>query len=236
MANTWAVTAFGSEGPALSTITTNIRNQYGETSTDNTTDAEIYIWVQLAHDVLGTRTHYHKVEATTALAANQAAYLARESASTFYPMRVDRAFILEDSGTTYQEILPMTWEDYQSAISGTQTTLLPSTTGTPRNFCYHGDYVYLYPAPSYAEAAGLMLKCSARDIMDGSSDETHVPSQYEYLIYYFCLAQWHEKDCDMNRAEYYRRKFEDGICDLQSYVQCNKTGGPIRIANEGGWD
>jgi len=217
-------------GSARSTLRTNFQNQYSETGVEWTTAAEINIWIQEAHDLIGERAPYYTLTATTPLVANQYRYADSDSTNNFYPLRVESVERLDDSGTTYYGLLWMPHWQYLKRMGSKFTTTNPLSTGTPSHWTWHGGYIYLYPCPSYAEAAGLRVTAVARDILDEDTDTTHLPAQYERLVIFYCLYKAYTKDDQIEKGRYYLGEFETGVGQLRAWLQSGtRVSTPTRL-------
>lgn len=212
-------------GATRATLRSNIQKQYGDTSGVNPATAEIDVWIQKAHDRIARRVHYHILTGTADLVANQPDYAITYPTANFYPLRIDEVSRLADAGTQYYRMTPLEggWPEYRQRMDGIFTTTTPTSTGTPKEWVLRGETIWLIPCPSYAEANGLKIVASCRDILDDDADTTHVPNDYEWLIEAYCLAQWHEKSQDMRLAAYYREQFKQGLGELISDYGSNRS-------------
>ncbi|GAG49113.1 unnamed protein product, partial [marine sediment metagenome] len=200
------------------------------------TPGEVNQWIQEAHNELA-ETKYYKDDITTDLVDEQWDY----DISALNIMEIERIWRLEDggydAGSAYLELKPIPyhqlkrWTAAMETAPGGDAGGVNTSEGSPSHYCWHGDFIYLYPSPNYDEVEGLRLEIACCQTMDEDTDTTNLPFQFETLITYYGLAQAYAKERNVGLTQYYLMKFDEGKGRLSEYVTALKGGYPERIDN-----
>ena len=190
-----------------------IKDQMAETSARFAGPTEIERWVQHAHYDIARRTRYLKREADCALVADQAEY----DLSTLYVVDLEDVMVLQDGGTSYQTITPISFNDYRDAMNSNETTTTHSSTGTPSGYLYHGDSLYLYTCPSYAEDKGLKLNYAAAQVFAATTEDSTIPVQFQETVIWYGLWRMNLKQDAENVSPFYMDKYVEGVTALKAW-------------------
>ena len=226
-------------GATLATLVNRVQTNYDETGTDNTSEAEIKQWIQEAHNRLA-ETGYLEGQVTAELKDGQMKYDVSGWIGTSSDRQIWKLLNVEirhDAGTTWYRLKPKAWDEIRRQFDGVEVT---SSTGTfasysnesnPAWYCWHKQYLYLWPPPSYGEAVGLRLTFEAIELIDDDTDATHLPTKGEDAVIAYSIAQWYGKDRNGQMHSYYAQQFEAKKQELQGWLDSNRSTYPERIAS-----
>jgi len=225
-------------GATLATLVDRVQNNAAETGIEFSTESEIKQWIQEAHNRLA-ETGYLESQMTTSLADGQMKY----DVSGWIGTNSDRQIwklidveIREDAGTTWYKCTPMSWAEIRKYLNGVEIT---DTSGTfdsysaesnPRRYCWHGQYLYLWPPPSYDEDVALRLTFYAIELIDDDTDTTHLPPKGEDAVVTYCLAMRAMKDGDKQTHNYHMGRFEGFWREIQGWYDSNRSTYPEMVA------
>ena len=225
-------------GATLATLVNRVQDNAGETGIEFCTEAEIKQWIQEAHNRLA-ETGYLEWQVTAELKDGQMKYDVSGWIGTSSDRQIWKLLNVEirhDAGTTWYRLKPKAWDEIRRQFDGVEVT---SSTGTfdsysnesnPAWYCWHKQYLYLWPPPSYGEAVGLRLTFEAIELIDDDTDATHLPTKGEDAVIAFCLAMRAMKDGDARMHGYKMGEFNRLMGELQGWYDSNRSTIPERIA------
>ena len=113
------------------------------------------------------------------------------------------------------------------------TPSMSSTGDPPTHWCWHGDYLYLFPCPETGITDGLAMTAAVAQIFDADTNVTTLPQQFEVaVVYYGCMRQQQKERVAGGHGkmlEYWRQEYERKKRELAEWTKGARTSGPERI-------
>lgn len=224
------------------TLITRIQKQVGDSGKTWTGELDLETWVQDCHNDLALTGYCTKVF-RAASAANTYKYsiatLGASGSDQFNPIEIVEIGYLDANSDTakYRPLRPLPFWKYRQYMRGTEMrTGTPDVSGTsdpPTHWCWHGDYLYLFPCPTTAITNGMKIIARVAQIFGADSDTTTLPQQFEAAVtYYGCMRQQQKERVAGGAGkmlEYWRQEYERKKRELEEWASGARTSGPERI-------
>lgn len=225
-------------GATLATLVNRVQDNAAEPGIEFSSEAEIKQWIQEAHNRLA-ETGYLEAQMTASLANGQLKYDVSGwigSSSDRQIWQLINVEVRHDAGTAWYRLRPKSFDEIRRQIDGTEITNTSGTfdsyagEGNPNWYCWHGQYLYLWPPPSYDEDVALRLTFYAIELIDDDTDATHLPPKGEDAVITYCLAMRAAKDGDKQTHNYRMNEFERLSREMQGWYNSNRSTYPEMIA------
>ena len=219
-----------------------IQKQLGDSGTTWTTEGEIETWIQDCHSDLAL-TGYCVKTFRAGSTANTYKYSIATLGSTYVPIEiVEMGFLDADSNTAkYRRLIPLPFWKYREMMRGTEMkSATPDVTGTsdpPTHYCWHGDYLHVYPCPTNTISNSMKIIAKVAQVFGSDTENTTLPQQFEVaVVYYACMRQQSKERVAGGAGkmfEHWRNEYERKKRELAEWAKGSRTAGPERIPSPG---
>lgn len=183
-----------------SDVATYIKRTFGDESSVQVTDDDIFRWINAAQREILTSNKILKAVGVTNLMANVAEY-------SFPSQNIQEVQAIHVNGRKIDYRSFQEAEDYIIANDPNRTN-----TGNPSVWYEWGGTFYLYPIPSNSVVGGIKIYyVDSPAVITAVGDLLSVPDSFFNRVVEFCLAQAYEMDEDTTSSQYKMSQFAGGM-------------------------
>jgi hypothetical protein len=184
----------------VSDVATYVKRTFGDESSVQVTDEDIYRWINAAQREILTTNKILKAVGTTDLISGTAEYL-------FPSQNIQEVQAIHVGGRKIDYRSFQEAEDYIIACDPNRIA-----TGEPTVWYEWGGTFYLYPIPDISVTGGIKIYyVDSPAVVSALGDALSVPDSFFNRVVEFCLGQAYEMDEDSQNSQFKLSQFANGL-------------------------